>query len=230
MGYQKTFPLAFSAVFFGIIFGFTGASGGLPLYLVSAMSYIIFAGSAQFIALVLIIDGQPLAAVFIAAVIINLRHLLYGIAVHDILEDGKQKLFFSYFLTDECFLATTLVHKQAQKEDNQDLKMNYVLLGSGLTLWIGWNIATIVGYLIYSSISNLSLPENFVIAASFFGFLLETIVTFPEERKNILITSIFAMGIAFLVPSSLTLILIMIFGAIISVIFEYQRVRRQSNE
>ena len=68
-------PILPSVIIFGLIFGITGYSSGLPLYLVSSMSYVIFAGSSQFLVLILIKEDDPLAAILIAGILINLRHV-----------------------------------------------------------------------------------------------------------------------------------------------------------
>ncbi|MHA2031499.1 MAG: AzlC family ABC transporter permease, partial [Candidatus Kariarchaeaceae archaeon] len=58
-GVKLMLPILPSVIIFGIIFGITGYTTGLPLYLVSSMSYIIFAGSSQFLVLILISENEP---------------------------------------------------------------------------------------------------------------------------------------------------------------------------
>ena len=62
-GFKKSLPLVFSASFFGIIFGYTGANGQLPLSIISSSSFIIFAGAAQFISIILIIAKEEMLAI-----------------------------------------------------------------------------------------------------------------------------------------------------------------------
>ncbi|MHA1512946.1 MAG: AzlC family ABC transporter permease, partial [Candidatus Hodarchaeales archaeon] len=69
-GMKKFLPFSPSVILFGVILGFTGGLGGLPFLLVISTSFIIFAGSAQFIVLLLIIRGDPLFAIFLAGIII----------------------------------------------------------------------------------------------------------------------------------------------------------------
>lgn len=218
-GATKGFPLVFSAGFFGLIFGFTGATGELSIFVVSSMSYIIFAGSAQFIAIVLINQQAETFAIIITAIILNLRHLLYGGVLNDILEfEGIKKLIPAYFLTDEAFLVTTLVNKE-MKLEQKEFKLDYVLLGAGFTLWIVWNIATIIGFLIHDLISDLIvLPDNFVIAASFIGFLTEHWVKYPTDRIVIISSAIIAFSLGSIASSSILLITIMISGALVGMI------------
>ena len=219
---KRSLPFVFSASFFGLIFGFTGAAGGFPLYQVSAMSYLIFAGSAQFITLILLIQNETVVAIIIAAIILNLRHLLYGAVLHDILSfKGVKKIIPAYFLTDEAFLTTTMIHRESS--DVQEVSYDWVLIGAGFTLWVFWNITTIGGYLLYY-VSNklIKLPDNFVIAASFVGFLVEHFVKYPVDRPVIIITTILAIGMGFVASSSVLLIVVMITGAIIGMVQQWR--------
>jgi 4-azaleucine resistance transporter AzlC len=214
-GVRKGTPLIFSAAFFGIIFGFTGAAGGIPFFWVSAMSYIIFAGSAQFITLVLLIEQEQLLAILVVAVILNLRHLLYGAVLHDIMTlKGIRKLLPAYFMTDESFLVTTLVHKEDPK-----LRPDFVLLGAGLTLWVFWNLTTIAGYLLYQVGEDLlNLPDTFVIAASFVGFLLDHAVRYPQDRGILAISTLVSLTLGWFTSSSVLLIVVMVTGAIYAMV------------
>ncbi|MHA2029296.1 MAG: AzlC family ABC transporter permease [Candidatus Kariarchaeaceae archaeon] len=223
MGIRTSTPLVFSAILFGIVFGFIGASGGLPWYFVSSMSYIIFAGSAQFIALILIIDEQPFTGIIIAAVVINLRHLLYSAVLSEKLKRGKRrKMLSAYFLTDESFLVTTLVSKEAELNNDEEIIPDDVLLASGLFMWISWNMATIVGFTLYQIFEGLiSLPDNFIIAASFVGFLLGQWVNFPKDRIIVIFVAILAVILGFLISTTWLLIVLMAAGSIFAMVLRY---------
>lgn len=71
MGY---FPIAFA-------FGVSGTGQGLSGLETFALSLIIYAGAAQFLALALITGGAPLLVGAFTLVAMNLRHVLYGPAL-----------------------------------------------------------------------------------------------------------------------------------------------------
>ena len=220
-GFKKSLPLVFSASFFGIIFGYTGANGQLPLSIISSSSFIIFAGAAQFISIILIIAKEEMLAIIVAALLINLRHLLYGAVIHDLTKfKGIKKLIAAYFLTDEAFLVTTLTEKQNQQSDLK-FNLDYILLGSGITLWVFWNITTILGYLLYNVTSNLFfIPDNFVISASFIGYLVNHYIKYKQDRLIIILTSIMSLILGFTLNTSSILIIIMFSGAIFAIVFQ----------
>lgn len=209
----KILPFAVSGLIFGMIFGFVGASAGFPLRFISAMSYIIFAGSAQFITLILLIENEHAFGIMLAAVLVNIRHLIYGAALHNKIKwKGLKKLPLAYLLTDEAFLISTLTTKE-----DQELEFEWVLFGAGLMLWVVWNLATIGGYLIEEKLGSLiSFPENFVIVASFLGFLIDHWRRYPEERLLILILSFSAVPLGFMLSPTWVLVALMVLGAIIS--------------
>src|SRR3954464_10831648 len=77
-GVKATFPLVVGAIPFGIIFGASASSNGLSTGGALAMSALVFAGSAQFIASGLIAQHTPLAIIILTTFVVNLRHMLYS--------------------------------------------------------------------------------------------------------------------------------------------------------
>src|SRR6516162_9699360 len=66
---------------FGMIYGVSAISAGIPASIAQAMSCIVFAGSAQFVIAQLIAVGTPWLVVILTAFVVNIRHLLYSASV-----------------------------------------------------------------------------------------------------------------------------------------------------
>ena len=81
LGVRFISPIIPSIVLFGLVFGYTGGNADLPFLLVSSTSFIIFAGTAQFFIILAIIQQDPIIPIIMTAIVINLRHLLYGAAL-----------------------------------------------------------------------------------------------------------------------------------------------------
>ena len=80
-------------------------SHGFGLPLVLAMSIFIYAGSMQFVAVDLI-SGVPasLLTVVLTTVMVNARHIFYGISMLERYKDaGKKKPYLIFALTDETY-------------------------------------------------------------------------------------------------------------------------------
>ncbi|MHA1990972.1 MAG: AzlC family ABC transporter permease [Candidatus Hodarchaeales archaeon] len=224
LGFKNILPIMPSVIGFGLIFGLTGGSGtDLPLIIISSMSFIIFAGSAQFVVLLAIIAGEPLLGLLLAGILINTRHLLYGANLNEVIEaKGLKKVIIAYLLTDEAFLITNLTKKRLEEnpEPSRNYNLDDVLIGAGFTLWSIWNLTTIVGYLLSEIVERiLTLHENFIISATFLGYLIMHWLGNPDERKFIVILAIFSIILGFLIDSSALIISILMIGILYTIVF-----------
>ncbi len=213
---NKLLPLLPSILIFGVIFGFAGATTGYSLPLISSMSFVIFAGSAQFVTVLLLLENEPLVSIIVTGIIINLRHLIYGIVIRDRLEMTTLKKFIvAYFLIDESFLVTDMAYRE--RKQNPSLDLFRVLLTSGIILWVCWNLSTIVGYILFLTYGDIfDIPGNFIVAASFLGFLVDHFRKYPEERLLITVTSAISVILGYILSSSALLITIMVAGSLMA--------------
>jgi predicted branched-subunit amino acid permease len=218
IGFKRFLPISPSVILFGVILGFTGGLGGLPFLLVISSSFIIFAGSAQFIVLLLIIEGDPLFAIFLAGVIINLRHLLYSAAFHSIvISRGLKRLLLAYILTDEAFLITSLTKNEIKSnfDSKSTVVLEDVLLGSGISLWIVWNLSTIFGYLLTDFFTNYlsDFPSpDFIVATTFLGYLVLHWQESSSKHFFIAIMVVISVFFSFFFQSSTLLIVVLVIG------------------
>lgn len=99
-----TLPICVGFLFLGMSYGFLmrskGFSVGYPLF----MSMFIFAGSMEFVTVNLLLSAfHPLSA-FLLALMVNARHLFYGISMLDKYEHtGWKKFYLIYGMCDESF-------------------------------------------------------------------------------------------------------------------------------
>ncbi|GAB3941840.1 hypothetical protein GCM10027614_27870 [Micromonospora vulcania] len=85
----------------GASFGAVAVGAGLPVWAVLTMSAVLYAGGAQFMAVGLVAAGSPLAAV-LAGLLLNARHLPFGLALGDSLGPRlRHRLLGSHLMTDE---------------------------------------------------------------------------------------------------------------------------------
>jgi 4-azaleucine resistance transporter AzlC len=122
----------------GASFGAIATAAGLPAWSVSAMSVLVFAGGAQFMAVGLISAGNPLAAV-LAGLLLNARHLPFGLALPgSIFGSGwPARLLGSHLLIDES-VAFALA-----QPDPAAQRRAYWLTGG--TLFVVWNVCALLG-------------------------------------------------------------------------------------
>ena len=77
-GLLQTAPLAASVFTYGLVFGALSRQAGLSTLQALLMSALVYAGSAQFLALGMLTTGATALPVIISTLIVNLRHLLMG--------------------------------------------------------------------------------------------------------------------------------------------------------
>ena len=143
LGIRDELPILSGVLPFGMIYGVSAISVGIPASIAQAMSYIVFAGSAQFVITQLIAAGTPSPVVILTAFIVNIRHILYSasIAPYTRKLHPLWKLLLAYLLTDEAY-AVTISHYQKTGDDEQK---HWYFLGAGLALWTTWQLSTAAG-------------------------------------------------------------------------------------
>ena len=162
-------PHMLSVIPFGIICGAIGVELGFHPYLVYAMSFIIFGGASQIVFLQLLSGGASSLVAVASVGIINSRHLLYGAVLSEYLNKLStiKKIFISYFIVDQGFAVSNIYFKK-NKEQNFN---HYHLLGSGITLWVCWQISTIIGIYLGSIVPE-SLGLKFAIPLTFIAIII----------------------------------------------------------
>ena len=97
-------PVMYSYVVIGMGFGMVVQSRGYGALWAGAMSVFIYAGSMQFVALELIGSGASLLTAAITTVMVNLRHVFYGLSMVDKYKNaGACKPYLIYALSDETY-------------------------------------------------------------------------------------------------------------------------------
>jgi len=152
-------PHMLSVIPFGIICGAIGVELGFHPYLVYAMSFIIFGGASQIVFLQLLSGGASSLVAVASVGIINSRHLLYGAVLSEYLKKLSfiKKLLISYVVVDQGFAESNKFFKKNRSEEF----LHYHLIGTGCTMWVCWQIATLSGIVLGSFIS-IKVPKSFI--------------------------------------------------------------------
>jgi len=162
-------PLLIPVAPFGIIFGAIGIELGFGPYVTYASSIIIFSGASQIVFFQLLSAGASSIVAITSSSVISTRHLLYGAVVNQYLSNLSiyWKIGLSYILTDQAFA----VSNEFFKKNEKDKFKHYYLLGAGVTLWITWQITTIIGILLGSIVPE-ELGLTFTIPLTFLALLI----------------------------------------------------------
>ena len=163
-------PHRLSVIPFGIICGAIGVELGFNPYLVYAMSIIIFGGASQIVFLQLLSGGASSIVAVTSVGVINSRHLLYGAVLSEYLEKLSfiKKLLISYLVVDQGFAESNKFFKKNKTEEY----LHYHLIGTGGTLWICWQIATLAGIILGSFVPE-ELGLKFAIPLTFIAIVVQ---------------------------------------------------------
>ena len=162
-------PLAMPVIPFGVIYGVVGMEIGLTPLMTFAMSFIIFAGSSQFAFCQLISSGASPLVIFGSVAAINSRHFLYGTLLSQYFNklNFNWRILLSYLMTDQAFSVSSSYLKNNQNKINA----HYHMLGSGLTLWLLWQISTLVGIFLGNIVPE-ELGLTFTIPLTFLALIV----------------------------------------------------------
>ena len=147
---QQCMPIILGYLPVGFAYGVLAQKSGLSAANTLLMSLIVFAGSAQLIAVGLLAAGIGAASVILTTFVVNLRHLLMSAALAPYLRTWSrwQQAVFAFQLTDETFALHSNRFPQGQISKPETLSINMIaqiawLLGSFLGLCAGTMITDV---------------------------------------------------------------------------------------
>lgn len=175
-GARDTIPMMVGAAPFGVIFGTLVSAGPLHPWHGQLMSLVVFAGSSQFIALGLIASHAGFAVIWATTLVVNVRHVLYSatLAPYVARLPVRWRLALGGMLTDEVFAVAYAHYRHASPGE---IGPHY-FLGSGLAMYVNWQIWTLAGLLFGAAFPRLqSLGLDFAMVATFIAIVVPQLVS-----------------------------------------------------
>ena len=192
--FWDTLPVMAGYVFLGFGFGILLYQSGYGVLWAIGMSLFIYAGSMQYLSVSLLTGGAGLLTAALTTVVVNARHLFYGISMVDAYKGaGRRKPYMIFALTDETY---SLVSKNQVPEGIS--RHSYCFLVS-LFDHIYWVVGSALG-----SLTGTLLPINyegieFALTALFVTIFVEQWLSTNDHRPA-------------LIGVSATVLCLMIFG------------------
>jgi 4-azaleucine resistance transporter AzlC len=157
--------------FIGLSYGAIAVTSGFPLWVPAAQSVLVLAGASEFLFIgIVAAGGNPIAAA-LAGLLVNARHLPYGLALPDVTGRGWRRLLGTHVMNDE-----SVVFALAQ-DDPRRKRAAYWACGLGVL--VCWPGGAVLGALIGSAVRNTGA---FGLDAMFPAVILALIV--PELRNQ----------------------------------------------
>lgn len=162
-------PVMAGYIVLGAGFGIVLETKGLGLIWAVAMSVFIYAGSMQYVAIELITGGASLITTALTTLMVNARHLFYGISMVDKYKGaGKKKPYLIFALTDETY---SLVCSDESVKDVNNKYLYYFTVS--LLNQIYWITGTVIGSLSGRMINFSTEGIDFALTALFVTIFTE---------------------------------------------------------
>jgi 4-azaleucine resistance transporter AzlC len=158
----------------GLSYGAIAVASGLPLWVPAAQSVLVLAGASELLFVgIVAAGGHPLAAA-LAGLLVNARHLPYGLALPDVTGRGWPRLVGTHLMNDE-----SVVFSLAQ-EDLARKRAAYWLCGLGVL--VSWPGGAVLGALIGGAVRDTSA---FGLDAMFPAVILALIMPALRDRRTL---------------------------------------------
>lgn len=169
-GALAIFPLSIAVIPWGFLVGSFATDIGLTVVESQALSVILFAGSAQLVAVGMFKAGVGLSTMLLTTFFITSRHFLYSVSMRNKISPLplKWRITLGFLLTDELF---AVVGNQSAERFKP-----WYAFGAGFSFYLVWNMATLIGIVAGNQIPNLEqYGLEFAVAATFIALVVPTI-------------------------------------------------------
>ena len=179
--FPHTVPILTGFLFLGITYGVYMSSLGFSWIYPTMMALTIFAGSMEFVTANMLLGAfNPLQA-FAMTLMVNARHLFYGLAMLDRFRGlGWKKLYLIFGMCDETFSVTCSV--RAPEGVDEGWFMTFVTLLDQLYWVLGAALGGLCGTLLTLNTEGL----DFVMTAMFVVIFLENWLKEENHTSSLL--------------------------------------------
>lgn len=175
--WRASLPVMAGYLVLGAGFGILLTSKGYGWWWVPLMSVCIYAGSMQYVAVDLLSGGASLLTAALMTLVVNVRHLFYGVAMLAPYRDtGAAKPYLIFSLTDETFSLVCAPELPADVSPK------------GYRLWVSlldqcyWVAGSLAGALVGSAAAFDSAGVEFSMTALFVVIFLEQ---WEKEKRHL---------------------------------------------
>jgi 4-azaleucine resistance transporter AzlC len=164
--------IAAAAFVVGVSYGAISTAAGESALVTIAMSVFVFAGGSQFLAVGIVSAGGSAIAAVLAGLLLNARHLPFGLVIGDTLgRSWSARLIGSHLMVDE-----SVAFALAQEDAAQRRRAYWAC---GITLFFAWNLGTAFGVAAGNAVGD---PAAFGVDAAFPAAILALLL--PSLRDS----------------------------------------------
>lgn len=190
-GLKTGTPVAFGYIPSALACGILCKTAGLTAFESVFMSFVVFAGSSQFVALNLIMIGSSMPEIVLTTAVLNMRYMMMSSSMTRRLEEGIgaiKRSLIAFELTDESFSIASMQRERFLSAD--------FMFGLNIVGHISWVVGTLMGFF-GTAVMPESVQSSMGIAlyALFIGLLLPSV----RKSRSALTVAATAMGLSALI-------------------------------
>lgn len=211
VAFRDTIPVLTGYLFLGAGFGILLSESGYGLLWAFFMSLFMFAGSGQYLAVSLLASQASLLSTAVATLLVNARHLFYGISLVDTYKGvGKKKAYMIFGLTDETYSLVT------QNEPPEGISRGQYCFLVTLLDHIYWICGCVLGNILGAALPISFEGVEFVLTALFVTMFVEQWLNNKNHRPAIIgvMSTVLALLIfgkeIFLIPAMVLIALLLV--------------------
>ena len=220
-------PLAPGTMAWGMMTGVAMVKSGMSVFEAIAMTFIVFAGSAQLAAVPLIMAGAPVAVILAAAFCVNLRFVVFSLHMRPYFSHLPRwlRVAHGYFTGDSTYVLFTrrFAHPAADAEGR--LAQEAYLAGNCLVQWFAWMVPSLVGVVLADAI-----PTNWGLGFAGILCLIGIMSSLASTRLRILAACVAAAVAVATYSAPLKLNIVLAIGAAVLLTMGGERLTRRAQE
>ena len=196
-GMKASLPMQIGQIPFALVAGVTAQVHGLSLLEATMMAGIVFAGSAQLLALAAWTSPVSVVAASLTALLVNLRFILMGPLLAPWLDHlrGWRRWLPLYFLVEHDWAL-------ALKEIERGGRDAAYFFGAGSLLWFMWIVGSVAGFLLGQAIAPKPGHPLFFAAVAVFITLLVPMWKGRRDLVPWIVAAITAVTVSRLLPGT----------------------------
>ena len=179
--FQRSIPIMVGYFPVGIAYGILMENAGYNFVWSLFSSLFVYAGSLQMLMVTFFINNIPMVTVMVTALLLNSRHLFYGISfVEKFKEYGIWKYLLIYLMSDENYSLL------CSYKDKKDVEEKWVHIFSAVLIWMYWICFSAFGGIAGKLITFNTTGIDFALTALFVVILIEQIKGSKSKMPGIL--------------------------------------------
>lgn len=208
-GLRQSLPIVFGYAPVAITFGFLASQYGISFWQAGLMSFLVFAGASQFIAIEMLHQGSTVWMIGLTTLIVNFRLVLMSVAMLPHFPSGSRRwaAILTHGITDETFVLNSSLLTTVPTEEQR----RRVMLGVNLGAFCSWVVFSLLGGVIGERVMLDFAGFDFALLAL---FIVLTAGTLTKENYQVyILAAVLAVVFKLSIPGKFYLILSVVLAA-----------------